>query len=412
MEFKRAICPSCGGNLQLPPDRKTASCLNCGGELIVQEAINAAAQKQVPNLLSLANAARQAGNLDEAYRYYTQALEYEANDGQAWFGKALTAGEMSTVSASRIPEMIIGMQNALRATAERDKNRYRDLIAAAVIRVADRYHAVCRSHRDQTFDWANYLNKCSEILKALDFAYHLASEKKPIVKRILDILEENRASYSSRKITVSSAFWIERESWLKSYRDRMRQLTPPPSSVARRSSGFSFSPEALKAAGILGGILFGGFILIVLVVAIAGAGNRPSSTTQRALSAPSAPPSPLPTSSPMPTVDQEAVARKKAANDVSNYMKQLRSAGIDNSVVVDAKTGLTPNTLKITVSNAWHYQPYQMRLQAAQKLWNVWAATHSPDEPDKARISIIDFNDNEVGGSRVWAGSLIWVQED
>ncbi len=411
MEFKRAICPSCGGNLQLPPDRKTASCLYCGGELIVQDAINAAAQKLVPNLLSLANAARQAGNLDEAYRYYTQALEYEANDGQAWFGKALSAGEMSTVEASRIPEMIIGMQNALRATAGADKDRYRNLIAAAVVTVADRYLAVCRGNREKTFDWANFLNKCSEVLKALDFAYNLASDKKPIVKRILDILEENRAAYSSRKISVTSAFWMERESWLKSYRQRMRELTPAPPLVARTNSGSPISPEVLKVVGILGGVVVGGFILIILVVAIAGAGNPPSSRAQQPVSAPSASPSVSPTASPVPAVDQEALARKKAASDVAGYMKLLRSAGIDSSYIVDAKTGLTADTLKITVSNAWHYEPYQMRLQAAQKLWEVWAAQHSPNEPDKARISIVDFNDNEVGGSRVWAGSLIWVQE-
>lgn len=78
------------------------------------------------------------------------------------------------------------MQNALRATAERDKDRFRDQIAAAVVGIADGYYRLCRGHRDKTLDWANYLNKCSEVLKALDFAYNLASEKRPIVKRIID----------------------------------------------------------------------------------------------------------------------------------------------------------------------------------------------------------------------------------
>src|SRR5436190_932300 len=77
---------------------------------------------------------------------------------------------MSTVDVSRIPEMIIGMQNALRATAERDKHRFRDRIAAAVVGIADGSYRLCRGNRDKTLDWANYLNKCSEVLKALDFA--------------------------------------------------------------------------------------------------------------------------------------------------------------------------------------------------------------------------------------------------
>lgn len=74
-------------------------------------------------------------------------------------------------------------------------------------------------------------------------------------------------------------------------------------------------------------------------------------------------------------------------------------------------TGLTPDHAKITVNNVWHYQPYQVRLQMAQGLWNAWANIHSPGDPDKARIKIVDQMDNEVGGSRVWAGSLIWVSE-
>ena len=65
----------------------------------------------------------------------------------------------------------------------------------------------------------------------------------------------------------------------------------------------------------------------------------------------------------------------------------------------------------ITVQNLWHVRAYQMRLQDAQALWEAWAGIASPKDPDKARIKIADLRDNEVGGSRIWGGSLIWVQE-
>jgi hypothetical protein len=68
-------------------------------------------------------------------------------------------------------------------------------------------------------------------------------------------------------------------------------------------------------------------------------------------------------------------------------------------------------TATLTVSNVWHLKLYQVRLQDAQALWEVWARIASPKEPDKARISIVDLRGNEVGGSRFLAGSLIWVQE-
>ena len=59
--------------------------------------------------------------------------------------------------------------------------------------------------------------------------------------------------------------------------------------------------------------------------------------------------------------------------------------------------------------NSWHRDVYQVRYQVAQTLWKAWAGIHSPNEPDKARIDILDLNGNKVGGSRIWAGSLIWV---
>ncbi len=67
---------------------------------------------------------------------------------------------------------------------------------------------------------------------------------------------------------------------------------------------------------------------------------------------------------------------------------------------------------EIEVSNNWHIKPYQIRLQDAQNLWSAWAKIASAQEPDSARIKIVDINGNEVGGSRVLAGSLIWVQEN
>ncbi|HZE70013.1 MAG TPA: hypothetical protein VE135_10875 [Pyrinomonadaceae bacterium] len=414
MEFKRAICPSCGGDLQLPPDRKTASCLYCSGQVVVREAINAAAQKAVPNLLSLAHAAQQARNFNEAYQYYTLALEYDADDNRAWLGKALAAGEMSTAEASRIPEMIVGMQNALRVTTENDKGRFREELTVALVPFADRFLKLCRDHRDKTIEWANYLNRCSEILKALEFAYNVSPDKKPIVERILAILEENRASYKSRRLGVTSEFWVERENWLKYYRERLRELTPPSPLPAELTTRTPIDLGDLKAVWIIGGLVLGGFVLFMLFVAIVSSGNPPSSSVNQPISAetPQASPSIAPRASPVPTVDEEALARKKAAADVASYVKQLRAVGIDNSFIVNAKTGITPDTLKITVSNGWHYEPYQMRFQAAQKLWETWAEQHSPHDPDKSRISLVDLNGNEVGGSRAWAGSLIWVQEN
>ncbi|MEX0612296.1 MAG: DUF4339 domain-containing protein [Pirellulales bacterium] len=70
------------------------------------------------------------------------------------------------------------------------------------------------------------------------------------------------------------------------------------------------------------------------------------------------------------------------------------------------------NSATITVTIGWHYSPYQVRLQAAQNIWRLWSNIAPTNNPDEARISFVDYNGNEVGSSRVWGGSLIWVQEE
>jgi hypothetical protein len=87
--------------------------------------------------------------------------------------------------------------------------------------------------------------------------------------------------------------------------------------------------------------------------------------------------------------------------------KALENAGVSGI----AATSVDGFKATMTVNNEWHLLPYQIRLQAAQNLWKSWARIASPKDVDKARLKLVDLNGNEVGGSRVLAGSLIWVAE-
>lgn len=116
------------------------------------------------------------------------------------------------------------------------------------------------------------------------------------------------------------------------------------------------------------------------------------------------------------TSSQEAKRRtekkkRMAESDAIKFITAIRSAGIDNSLIENARMDARGNFLRITVSNLWHLQQKQIRYQSAQNLWLIWATIHSPDSSDDARIKLLDYNGNEVGGSRVLAGSMIWVQD-
>lgn len=105
--------------------------------------------------------------------------------------------------------------------------------------------------------------------------------------------------------------------------------------------------------------------------------------------------------------------RKEAANTavkekLDAFMVVINGSN-ENGIFESVK--ISDNTATITVSNDWHFSHYQVRLQAAQNLWECWAKINSPAEVDTSRIQIVDGNGNRVGGSRMLGGSLIWVDK-
>lgn len=108
----------------------------------------------------------------------------------------------------------------------------------------------------------------------------------------------------------------------------------------------------------------------------------------------------------------ERLAKLKEQN--KKYMEAFlntikRAGGSDAIVKVDVDS--TGSNLTIYVDNVWHVMPYQLRLQAAQNLWSVWANIKAPNNLDAARIKIADLNGNKVGGSSWLAGSVVKVDK-
>lgn len=106
---------------------------------------------------------------------------------------------------------------------------------------------------------------------------------------------------------------------------------------------------------------------------------------------------------------QAAKIAAKETKEAKSFLSIIRIADqegtlIDNAVADD-------DLLRIRVTSMWHQQHYQDRLQLAQSMQKTWARIHSAEAPDTARIKIEDYNGNEVGGSRFFAGSIIWVSK-
>lgn len=116
-----------------------------------------------------------------------------------------------------------------------------------------------------------------------------------------------------------------------------------------------------------------------------------------------------------PLVSDGILVALQASEDTVTAVHKFEQAvrGIDpnGTLFVDISPAEHNGMVLITVANEWHYQPYQIRKQAAQGLWNSWASIFSPEDSDSARIKILDLNGNRVGGSSAFAGSLVDVDK-
>lgn len=128
--------------------------------------------------------------------------------------------------------------------------------------------------------------------------------------------------------------------------------------------------------------------------------------TPAATSSPSS--APLPTSSisapVFPSADI-ATARAHFA-EFERFVRERDPKGLFIQSMRQSEDG---DTVIITVTNAWQYEGYRMRLQLARVHWQAWAGIHSPNNPDKARIKLLDITGDEVGGYSLWKG--VWVSD-
>lgn len=70
-------------------------------------------KSEAENYFQLGEAAAEAENHEEAYRYFTKVLEADPKDAEAWLGKAVAAGWQSNLRGDRLGEMTAGIGKAL-----------------------------------------------------------------------------------------------------------------------------------------------------------------------------------------------------------------------------------------------------------------------------------------------------------
>jgi tetratricopeptide (TPR) repeat protein len=102
-------CTQCGAAIQIPDEVDKASCMYCGTALIVKDTINKnqANGPNASNLVDLGNVSLEAGRSEEAYGYFTRAIELDSSLAGAWFGKAQSSWGLASLNDTRSKEIIL-----------------------------------------------------------------------------------------------------------------------------------------------------------------------------------------------------------------------------------------------------------------------------------------------------------------
>ena len=191
MEFRAAKCPECGGDLQVPPDRDVLKCMYCGKDIVVRQAIEQGQAKSVENWLRLADAAAEAENQEEAYRYFTKVLEVDTGNSRAWFGKAVAAGWSSNLSQNRYTEFIKGIQKAIACAAPEAMKDLREEGAEAANDITLAYFSLSEEHTREyaAIDgtWSEHVQRCFDMLATLPVANVLDPTNKQVLRTGIQI---------------------------------------------------------------------------------------------------------------------------------------------------------------------------------------------------------------------------------
>ncbi|WP_156967516.1 hypothetical protein [Comamonas granuli] len=233
MQFIPAICPQCSGKLQVPEGKDSVQCEFCGTDVFLRESEKTAASKVV-HLLELAQAAETAGNHTEAFGYFTSVLEIDSKNVWAWVGKGTSAGYLSTLAHSRIPETIECYRTAVRLAGDDDAITTvvsMDCAVAAVL-IANAYFQTSLQHTMQFISVPDtpyeHATRCVEAVKLCEFALSLDPNVPGAASFIHDV--------ASRTLNVGKLS-ADEKAFLEGERSKHASAAPKPATTGPAVAG-------------------------------------------------------------------------------------------------------------------------------------------------------------------------------
>lgn len=131
MNLITAKCPDCGADLKIPEGSSSVTCEYCGSQVIITDILGTSTVMQ--NCMTLAFAALEKNDFEDAYGHFNSALEIDMKNYSAWFGKAVCTGRTGKLIDLRIDEMINLFETAFSyAPSDKLANAHRNASAEII----------------------------------------------------------------------------------------------------------------------------------------------------------------------------------------------------------------------------------------------------------------------------------------
>jgi len=193
MAFIESKCPNCGGELRIPDDRATIKCMYCSSEIVVRQAIRKSDSVNLDNILNLAKTAKDSGNYEDAYKYYSRVLEVDQQNCEAWLGFGESAGRMSSFKEPSIEEMLSAFNKATQCTS--DSRAIETKISVLINSVSFDFYKSASAHilkfMTDTRTLNVYITRCFEILESMELAHKYSPRDTQIIGNIIFICKDN-----------------------------------------------------------------------------------------------------------------------------------------------------------------------------------------------------------------------------
>jgi tetratricopeptide (TPR) repeat protein len=228
MELKLAKCPNCGGELQLPDNKVSATCIFCDSKIIVADAIKSMENDITPLINLMQDAFEAGGNGDELLEYANKVLERDTYNSLALLYKG-----MSYCWKEKISEGIVYIKKAIE---KNPSDEFKQLTYDTILKFSDKAFDVIyyqwnvtplneSMHCDKTFARIQY---GSDFLRTLDDRYNArTSQVIELVEYTAEILPQKMEAHQLivRKLNdVSNIDWSE---VIEEHSNKLRGLGVP-----------------------------------------------------------------------------------------------------------------------------------------------------------------------------------------